>query len=93
MKQYVKNFLASRRISSCDSWVCEWCSKPYAEVRDLDCHHISRRGTGGNKEKDNAENLISLCRFPCHQDADANRISEDDLSERAREIIELRKDS
>jgi 5-methylcytosine-specific restriction endonuclease McrA len=44
-----------------DSFIgCEVCGK-----RAVDIHHIVRRGMGGDKSKDEIQNLMALCR-ECH---------------------------
>ena len=90
VKNHVKVFLESRNITGYDSWICEYCGGQVAEARELDVHHISRRGFGGNKNLDKPENLIGLHRTPCHADADANRISEAVLMVRVVGILEHR---
>jgi len=41
---------------------CEVCGG-----RAVDIHHIDCRGMGGSKNKDNIENVMSLCR-ECHME-------------------------
>ena len=60
-----------------------------ADARELDVHHISRRGMGGSKKLDVPENLIGLHRS-CHADADNNLISEKVLRERVLGILKAR---
>lgn len=88
MKKHVRNYLASRNLTGYEPRMCEWCGRAAAEARELDVHHIRRRGIGGNKNPDHPHNLIALCRDKCHKDADHNKISEQDLLERAAAIIE-----
>ena len=85
MKRHVKNFLASRGVSGFEPLLCEWCWRAPL----VDIHHVARRGMGGSKKLDGAENLIGLCR-PCHAEADANRIPEDALRERVGLILNER---
>jgi len=92
MTNHAKVFLKSRGITGYDEWCCELCGKIVAEARELDVHHIERRGMGGSKNKDAPENLIGLCRTPCHADADANRITEDELLDRVAGVLECLKE-
>ena len=41
-------------------------------TRDVDIHHIERRGMGGSKDKDFIENLAALCRS-CHDKAERDK--------------------
>ena len=43
---------------------CEVCNAPATEI-----HHITPRGMGGSKKRDNIENLMAVCRA-CHNEAD-----------------------
>ncbi len=84
MKKHVQIFLESRNRTGHEPMKCEWCFKrPIADV-----HHIERRGMGGSKTKDYPENLIGLCRQD-HEDAEAGRITRDDLKVRVRLILEV----
>ena len=41
--------------------LCDGCEANFAS----DIHHVSRRGSGGSKNKDTPQNLVALCRN-CH---------------------------
>jgi len=62
MKNHVKIYLDHAHLSEGDFIPCEIC---YAMAVDI--HHIQRRGIGGSKDKDTADNLMALCR-KCHID-------------------------
>lgn len=57
---------------------CEWCGKPNRS--GLDPHHaIHKRGIGGGSRLDIPWNLVALCRWPCHEDAERGRITKADM--------------
>ena len=45
---------------------CEICGS-----RSVDIHHLTPKGMGGSKTKDNIENLIAVCR-ECHNKCHAS---------------------
>jgi hypothetical protein len=92
MKKHVRIFLKSRSLNGHEPYFCEYCGRLYNEARSLDVHHISRRGVGGNVSLDTPNNLIGMCRFPCHADADANRIEESVLLDKVAEALRKRDD-
>lgn len=58
--------------------VCEWCGK--RSRSGLDPHHYYyKRGMGGGGRIDIPLNLVSICRFPCHDDAERGRIRREDF--------------
>ena len=60
MKAHVRIYLtAAGKLG--DRMQCEMCGR---EATDI--HHIQRRGMGGSKTADRAENLMALCR-QCHE--------------------------
>ncbi len=61
MKPHVKAYLTYYGYTVADFIPCEVCNS-----RAVDIHHIDARGMGGSKEKDNADNLMALCRT-CHE--------------------------
>lgn len=61
---------------------CEICGK-----EAVDIHHISPRGMGGSKNKDDIENLMALCRSH-HDKAEAEGYSEHELSKIHRNFID-----
>ena len=65
-----------------DFMPCEWCG---AEANDV--HHLIPRGMGGSKTKDYLANLMALCR-KCHLDAEARKISRNDLEARHLDILD-----
>ena len=46
---------------------CEWCGvASHQTIWPIDPHHIKTRGAGGG---DTLDNLVMLCRVPCHERA------------------------
>jgi len=60
MKKHVKVYMSYFGYGVDDFIPCEVCGG-----RAVDIHHIDCRGMGGSKNKDNIENVMSLCR-DCH---------------------------
>lgn len=60
MKKHTKLYLDYFGYSIEDFIPCESCSS-----KAVDIHHIEARGMGGNKNADNINNLMALCR-QCH---------------------------
>lgn len=77
MKKHTRIYLKAMGYDIGEFILCEWCQRSEA----VDCHHIEPRGMGSSKLKDTPENIIGLCRY-CHLDAEAKRISKEELSER-----------
>lgn len=42
---------------------CEVCREP---VQSTDPHHVIPKGMGAGSQMDIPENLLAVCRFPCH---------------------------
>jgi predicted restriction endonuclease len=57
MKKHTKIYLDYFGYGIEDFIPCESCG-----AKAVDIHHIEARGMGGNKEADNIENLMALCR-------------------------------
>lgn len=58
MKIHTQIYLDYFGINEEDPFIpCEICGN-----RAVDIHHIESRGMGGNKKKDDIENLMALCR-------------------------------
>jgi len=62
MKKHVKVYMSYFGYGVDDFIPCEVCGG-----RAVDIHHIDCRGMGGSKNKDNIENIMSLCR-DCHME-------------------------
>ncbi len=62
MKKHVKVYMSYFGYGVDDFIPCEVCGG-----RAVDIHHIDCRGMGGAKNKDNIENIMSLCR-DCHME-------------------------
>jgi hypothetical protein len=62
MKKHVKVYMSYFGYGVDDFIPCEVCGG-----RAVDIHHIDCRGMGGSKNKDNIENVMSLCR-ECHME-------------------------
>ena len=69
MKKHVKIYLDHFGYGEQDFIPCENLNCGCLAV---DIHHLSKRGMGGSKEKDNIENLAALCR-KCHEKSDNNK--------------------
>lgn len=77
MKAHTQIYLDYFGINEEDPFIpCEVCGN-----RAVDIHHIDARGMGGNKKKDEIENLMALCR-ECH-------IQYGDIKELAETLKEL----
>lgn len=57
MKKHTMTYLNHFGYDISDFIPCEVCGKTA-----IDIHHIEARGIGGNKQADNIENLMALCR-------------------------------
>ena len=57
MKKHTKIYLDFFGYGIDDYIPCTVCSKNASDI-----HHINFKGIGGSKNKDNIENLITLCR-------------------------------
>lgn len=57
MKPYQKTYFKYFGYDEHDTIYCEVCG---AIANDI--HHITARGMGGSKHRDNIENLMALCR-------------------------------
>jgi len=73
MKKHVKNYYKHHELQPCDMVFCEICGQVAVDI-----HHIEPKGMGGRKDKDDAENLIALCRL-CHNRAHAGEINKEHL--------------
>lgn len=60
MKKHTSVYLKHFGYGADDFIPCEVCGE-----RAVDIHHISCRGMGGSKTKDEIENLMAVCRS-CH---------------------------
>jgi len=60
MKPYTRTYLDYFGYSELEFIPCEICGN-----KTNDIHHISCKGMGGSKLKDNIENLMAVCRI-CH---------------------------
>lgn len=60
MKKHTKVYMDYFGYGPEDFISCEVCG-----TRAVDIHHISARGMGGSKTKDDIQNLMALCR-ECH---------------------------
>ena len=60
MKKHTKLYLDYFGYGIEDFIACESCGS-----KAVDIHHIEARGMGGNKNADNINNLMALCR-QCH---------------------------
>jgi len=78
MKKHTKIFLQSRGLYQLNMMaddldiMCEYCG----QNRMVDTNHISPRGMGGSKTKDDPYNLIGMCR-QCHDSFEAKQISKE----------------
>ncbi len=80
MKKYIKTYLSHFGYGPDDFMPCEMCN-----TKAVDVHHVEPKGMGGNKTRDNIENLIGVCRKcheRCHGDARYNN--------KAKELVRLR---
>lgn len=77
MKKHIKIYLEANNLDVCDDIFCKMCGSVAVDI-----HHIIPKGRGG---KDEAENLIALCR-DCHTLAHEHKISEEELFNRLRPI-------
>lgn len=55
------------------------CEIPGCNNRAGPPHHIDPRGLGGSEERDNIENLIGLCMYPHHEEAEKHLLSKEYL--------------
>ena len=70
MKKHTRIYLKHFGFGMDDFIPCELCGS-----RAVDIHHISPRGMGGSKQKDEIENLMALCRVH-HDEAEGEILSE-----------------
>lgn len=77
MKKHTKVYVKYFGLEAGEYKPCEWCNRRPV----VDIHHISPRGMGGSKDKDQIENLMGLCR-ECHNLAEAKKLSKEELLEK-----------
>lgn len=68
MKKYIRNYIEANGFIEGDFIPCEVCGKTAADI-----HHALPKGRGG---KDDADNLIALCR-ECHNLAHENKLNKE----------------
>ena len=73
MKKHVRVYLDAHDFTGFEFIACWIC-----QGQAVDVHHIDAKGMGGNKDADDIENLVALCR-DCHSKAHAGLITKEQL--------------
>lgn len=90
MKTYVKIYLQAFGIGEQDVILCETPQglNSTCTHTGVDFHHLTPKGMGGSKHKDNINNLIALCRF-CHEKAHSDKKFNQKLKDQVKKRTEL----
>ena len=67
-------------IKKRDKYLCQWClyHRHTLNYTDLQVHHIVPLEEAYDLRLDD-DNLITLCAFPCHEEAESGKIKREDL--------------
>ena len=73
MKKHTKIYLEHHGYTGQEYIPCHICRS-----QAVDIHHIDAKGMGGNKDANEPDNLVALCRA-CHEKAHHGEISQEQV--------------